>query len=150
MSPSTFFRYFPTKDALVVTDEFDPLLIASFQAQPAHLSVLEAFKAASTETFGDLTAEQLQAQEERMRLVAAHPPLRAAVLDGLAEATVVLAGLVAARAGRAADDPEVLALVGALIGVAMSVLAGAGHLDAAAQMDVFSLAIERLGTGFTR
>lgn len=43
VSPSTFFRYFPTKEDLVLADDLDPALIEAFQAQPPELSALTAF-----------------------------------------------------------------------------------------------------------
>src|SRR5579884_1838391 len=44
ISPSTFFRYFPNKEDVVLYDDFDPLIFAAFEAQPADLSPLEAMR----------------------------------------------------------------------------------------------------------
>jgi hypothetical protein len=41
VSESTLYRYFPTKEDLVLWDEFDPLLIEAFRAQPPELTPLE-------------------------------------------------------------------------------------------------------------
>ena len=46
VSPSTFFRYFPTKEDVVLTDDDDPLILAAFRAQPAELSPVAALRAA--------------------------------------------------------------------------------------------------------
>ena len=35
VSESTFFRYFPTKGHVVLTDDFDPIIVAAFRRQPA-------------------------------------------------------------------------------------------------------------------
>ncbi|MFF4587042.1 TetR/AcrR family transcriptional regulator [Streptomyces sp. NPDC001388] len=35
VSPSTVFRYFPTKEDIVLTDEWDPVLVAELRARPA-------------------------------------------------------------------------------------------------------------------
>ncbi|MFD4546408.1 TetR family transcriptional regulator [Streptomyces sp. NPDC058466] len=34
ISPSTFFRYFPTKEDVVVQDEYDPALARALRARP--------------------------------------------------------------------------------------------------------------------
>src|SRR6478735_2233854 len=35
VSPSTVFRYFPTKEDIVLTDEYDPLIEATIRSRPA-------------------------------------------------------------------------------------------------------------------
>src|SRR5215217_5826945 len=44
VSPSTFFRYFPTKEDVVVTDEYDPVMAEIYRAQSADLSPIEALR----------------------------------------------------------------------------------------------------------
>ena len=45
VSPSTFFRYFPTKEDVVLDDEFDPMLAAAFRSQPPELTPIQAVRA---------------------------------------------------------------------------------------------------------
>src|ERR1700730_15744148 len=52
VSPSTFFRYFPTKEDVVMYDALDPLLLEAFEAQPADLSPVGALRATMREVFG--------------------------------------------------------------------------------------------------
>src|SRR3974377_751098 len=42
VSPSTFFRYFPSKESLLLADDLDPLVLAAFEAQPPELSPTQA------------------------------------------------------------------------------------------------------------
>src|SRR5215469_7353234 len=49
ISPSTFFRYFPTKEDVVLYDDVDPILFAAFEAQPAELNPIQAMRRALRE-----------------------------------------------------------------------------------------------------
>jgi AcrR family transcriptional regulator len=120
ISPSTFFRYFPTKDAVVLTDEYDPLLIEAFRAQPPEVPVVHAFRIAYREVFSDLTGEEAQTFFERAELVLQVPELRASFLDSLVDSVNLLVVEIAERSGRPADDPGVRAVSGAVVGVAIT------------------------------
>jgi AcrR family transcriptional regulator len=57
VSPSTFFRYFPTKEDVVLYDALDPIFFEVFAAQPSQLSTIGAFRAATREVFGGAFAQ---------------------------------------------------------------------------------------------
>jgi AcrR family transcriptional regulator len=122
VSESTFFRYFPTKGDVVLTDDFDPIIVAAFLRQPQDLGPIEALRRAFNETFGELTAEQLVEQQDRMHLILSVPELRASMLDQFGQAMRLLAGAIAERTQRRPDDMEVLTIAGAVVGVAMAVM----------------------------
>src|SRR6201997_787503 len=46
VSPSTFFRYFPTKESVLLADDMDPLIMDALAAQPADVSPLRAIRRA--------------------------------------------------------------------------------------------------------
>src|SRR5216683_5589628 len=58
VSPSTFFRYFPTKEDVVLQDDYDELMVESFRAQPPELTPLQAMRAAIREVIGHLTPRE--------------------------------------------------------------------------------------------
>jgi AcrR family transcriptional regulator len=122
ISESTFFRYFPSKGDVVLSDDFDPIIVAAFQRQPASLTPIQALRAAFHEAFAELTPEEIAGQAARMQLVLAVPELRAAMLDQFGQAMSLLANVLAERSGRSADDMAVRTLAGAVVGAAMAVL----------------------------
>lgn len=147
VSPSTVFRYFPTKDALVLTDDYDPVMMEQLRTQPSDLGVVSAFRRALRETFRDLPAEQLDAARERQSLIMTVPELRASFADFTLTAMRQVAEFAAERTGRRVDDPEVMAVSGALLGVMLAAYTHGADLQAQlAQIDV---QLAHLETGFT-
>src|SRR5947209_18763354 len=103
-SPSTFFRYFPTKEDVVLYDNLDPLVIEAFQAQPPELSPVQALRAAMQTVFRALPPEEMQDLRGRFHLILAVPELRSRMLDEFARNIDLVAALVAGRVGRPAND----------------------------------------------
>jgi AcrR family transcriptional regulator len=122
VSPSTFFRYFPTKEDVVVDDEFDPLLAEAIRAQPADLPPIQAVREAMRAVFEALPEEARLRDRERHQLIKNVPELRTAVLDEYTRSLRLLAGLLAERLGRDENDLRVRVFSGAMVGVALAVL----------------------------
>lgn len=123
VSESTFFRYFPTKEDLVLRDDFDPAIVEAYQRQPPDMPPVQAMRASFAALFGSMTAEQRAEQQDRVALCLSVPALRAAMLDQLSRTLQLLAGAIAARAGRDADDFTVRTVAGAVLGIMIAVLA---------------------------
>jgi AcrR family transcriptional regulator len=119
VSPSTFFRYFPTKEDVVLQDDMDLLWIDALRAQPAGLTPIAAMRAALHEAFANMSEDDLAVLRQTMDL-AAIPAVRARMLDEFARTTQVLATAIAERSGRAPDDFAVVTVAGAVLGVAMA------------------------------
>ncbi|MGH7765162.1 MAG: TetR family transcriptional regulator [Candidatus Dormibacteraceae bacterium] len=131
ISPSTFFNYFPNKEDVVMQDDLDPLMIEIFNAQPAELGPIAAMRNAMRTVFATMTPEEDVLARQRIRLIAADPDLRAAMLNQFAGLVEEVAEIVAGRAGLRPTDFAVRNLAGALLGVLMSaMLAAADHPNA--------------------
>lgn len=141
VSPSTLLRYFPTKEALVLTDDYDSLITEALRAQPPGAEPVEAVRGALRAGFSSITAEEIPQFRERQQLAFTVPQLRAASHDQLGQSMRTLAGILAERTGRNPDDLEIRALSGAIVGVILStMLHWAQHADA----DPFSVLDESL------
>jgi AcrR family transcriptional regulator len=119
VSPSTFFRYFPTKEDVVVRDDYDRLILEAFRAQTKELSPLQAARAALRELaamLADSTPEELALEQERMALQLAVPEIRARSIDEFLRTFRVFAEVVAERVRSQPDALPVRTFVGALLG----------------------------------
>ncbi|HSR86960.1 MAG TPA: TetR/AcrR family transcriptional regulator [Streptosporangiaceae bacterium] len=126
VSEKTVYNYFPTKESLVL-DRWE----TTQQALRAGLSdlSLHPIDAARNILAGELlaltswldsqsdTAAAIESVRRFGELIAATPALRAYNHESLGAVTMIAAGLLAARAGQAADDPEPQIAATALLGL---------------------------------
>jgi len=122
VSQSTFFRYFPTKEAVILQDDYDPRIIKAFRAQPPELSPIAALRAAFKQVFAEMYPEDSAEERERHRLILAVPELYTQMMDEYTRNVGLVAGLVAERTGRRPDELAVRAFAGALVGVGMAAM----------------------------
>src|SRR6185312_12321429 len=148
VSPSTFFRYFPTKEDVVLQDDLDPVLVAAFHAQPAELSPIQALRGALRAVFANLSEEEWVVARQRQALTNAVPELRARQLDEFYRTVQLLAEAVAERVGRRTDDFAVRALAGAVIGVGISSMFAANEDPTMDHMERMDAGMALLEAGF--
>jgi AcrR family transcriptional regulator len=121
VSQSTFFRYFPTKEDVVLTDDLDPLIAAAIRAQPAADHPIDAIIAGMQTVFGQMTAADIAGERRRQLLFQQVPELQARAMQQLAAVIDMLAQVAAERAGLPPDDFSAKVLAGAVVGAVMAV-----------------------------
>ena len=77
ISPSTFFRYFKTKEDVVVDDEYDALIEELIMNDPVELAPVAMLRKAIREAFGGIGGAERTKVYERTRLIMSVPALRA-------------------------------------------------------------------------
>ncbi|WP_329382449.1 TetR/AcrR family transcriptional regulator [Streptomyces sp. NBC_01716] len=107
VSPSTVFRYFPTKEDIVLTDEFDPVMEAAIRARPAGEPPLESLRAVLKQAVETILAEQPDEMRRRGKVMLEIPAVRARMTETMAETSLLLSRAVADRTGRETGDLEV-------------------------------------------
>ena len=147
VSPSTYFRYFPTKEDVVLYDALDPMLIESFRRQPADLTPTEALRGSLHEVLGALTPEQVREQNERGRLIFAVPDLQATWVAELMRTAGVLTSLLAERLGRDPGDFNIRVYTGAVMGALMAAVLPAADSSGVDFVAVLDAALDLLEAG---
>jgi len=147
VSESTFFRYFGTKEDVVLHDRFDPLLFAAFRAQPAAQTPVQALRGAMHAVFAQLPAAELEREKLRGQLVLAVPELRARALAQFADTMQATAELIAERVGRSPDDFAVRAFTGAMMGVLLAAVLAASELPAGDYLALMDEGLAQLEAG---
>lgn len=118
VSPATFFRYFPTKEDVVLSDDYDDLILASLHDRPAGESPVQAVRRSLAAALEAVYAADAEVIRERLRLVLSVPALRARLYEQQRATETLLAGELASRMDAAAGDLEVRAVAAAIVATA--------------------------------
>ncbi|MEH3141002.1 MAG: TetR family transcriptional regulator [Mycobacterium kyogaense] len=122
ISPRTFFRYFPTKAALLIPDQLMEPIIALFLAAPAELAPIAAYRHAVTQMFRGIDSPEWSDEMARQRLLYTLPEASGALYETYIEAIEMITEALASRLGLPVDDPRLRTTAGAMTGVMMAAL----------------------------
>ncbi|MFF7308679.1 TetR family transcriptional regulator [Streptomyces sp. NPDC008137] len=117
VSASTVFRYFPTKEDIVVTDEWAPVMAAELRARPEDESWADLVRHLMRTALDLSLAEEPGVARLRARLGVEVPAVRARMIESTAATGLLLREALADRSGLAPDSLELRVF-------AMSVLGG--------------------------
>ncbi|MEU9988545.1 TetR/AcrR family transcriptional regulator [Streptomyces sp. NPDC007971] len=121
VSPSTVFRYFPTKEDIVLTDEYDALLLEELRARPADEPLTDSLRYVMRRAVTLGMSEGPEVTRLRTRLTAEVPAVRARMIESMSATGLLLRRAVAERSGLAEDSLEVRVYAMSLIGGLMEV-----------------------------
>jgi AcrR family transcriptional regulator len=117
VSPSTFFRYFPSKEDVVIQDEYDPALAAALRARPADEPIVDAILNSLRGPLGDVFRQDHDDLLLRTRITFTDPAIRARSVAEQQRSEEAIAAVIAERTGRPATDLDVKCAAAAIIAV---------------------------------
>ncbi|MGY1497945.1 TetR/AcrR family transcriptional regulator [Streptomyces sp. QTS52] len=116
VSQSTVFRYFPTKEDIVLTDEYDSMLEEELRARPADEPWIDSLRYVLKRAVGISSMEEPEVTRLRSRLMLEVPAVRSRMIESMSETGRLLCRVIAERTGRDAADLEVRVYAMSLIG----------------------------------
>lgn len=146
VAPRTVYRYFPTKDTLVVTDEDDERMLERFRTELAEHAPLDALQRTfqSVLVGGDEPVDRL-----RRSLIASEPELQASMLRFVIGLADHFAQTIVEQSGRPQDANEARALTGAVAGISLVIFRWDTTESQAEQIQGLNVALDRLARGFS-
>lgn len=105
VSPATFFRHFPTKEAVVVTDEYDHLFEPAVHEGPEGERPMAMLRRTFKQVLGTMASDAYQERlVRRLELIRQEPTLRAAMVMKQEEGVKGMIAGLAEATGRSPDD----------------------------------------------
>jgi AcrR family transcriptional regulator len=105
VSPSTVFRYFPTKEDIVITDEYDAVLLEQLRTRPADEPWTESLRQVIGKAVRQGLDDDPRVSRLRARLTVEVPAVRARMMESMSVTGRMLCRAIGERTGR---DPESL------------------------------------------
>jgi AcrR family transcriptional regulator len=148
VSQSTFFRYFPAKENLILSNLPNAIVIELFGTQAQELTPLQAMRSAIRELQSNMSIEEFELLKTRFKIIHSVSELKSLAIKEFVGLYERFSELVANRVGKKPDDFDVIVFAGAIIGVWIAVVHTSKMTYNLEEFPTrFEKALERLGDG---
>jgi AcrR family transcriptional regulator len=120
VSSSTFFRYFPAKEAVLLSDDLTEPVIDAFIAAPSELSPVAAYRHAVAATFDAMTAAEREDAAAGQRLLYSVPEARGVIYAEYIRLIGLITDALEIRLETPADEFDRRMIAGAIAGVLLA------------------------------
>lgn len=120
VSHMTVFRYFPTKDALVLSDEYDLIIDRLIRSRPPKEGPIEALLATFRELLGQMAEGDQELALARNRLIAANPSLSGGLWANWMAAQHLVTEALLERANGESDVFRIRIVTAAILGAGIT------------------------------
>jgi AcrR family transcriptional regulator len=120
VSTSTFFRYFPSKESVLVADDLIEAVIDAWVTAPADLAPIPAYRHALNEMFGAMTPAEREEAAVGQRLMYRIPEARGLLYGEYMRLMDLIVDTLKVRLQEPASDFTRRMIAGAIVGVLMA------------------------------